>query len=75
MGIKKTTDERGREVLDLYFQVIAWLKRETGQDLVEYALLVALIAIFCIIAVSLGGQAISTVWSTIASSLKVNQGI
>ncbi len=56
-------------MLDLYQQVIAWLKRETGQDLVEYALLVALIAIFCIIAITLGGQAISTVWSTVSSSL------
>ncbi len=57
-------------LLDLYVRLMTFLKRETGQDLVEYALLVALIAIFLIIAVSVGGQAISQVWSTIASSLK-----
>ena len=56
----------------LHLYVYAWLeslKQEEGQDLIEYALLVALIALFCILAITAGGQAISTVWARIAQAL------
>ena len=42
---------------------------ERGASLVEYALLVALIAVVCIIAVSLLGGTASTKFSQVASSL------
>jgi Flp pilus assembly pilin Flp len=44
-------------------------KSEDGQDLLEYGLLAALIAIFAIGAVSAVGNAINTVfWTSIASN-------
>jgi pilus assembly protein Flp/PilA len=42
---------------------------EEGQDLVEYALLVALIALVCIAGVSNVATAVNTVFSNISSSL------
>lgn len=47
----------------------SWLRREEGQDLTEYALLIALIVILGIAAVALLGQSISEVLSQIASTL------
>ena len=55
--------------MDLYLRVMQWLRSEEGQDLVEYALLVALIALACILAVTAGGTAIQTVWTAIAGAL------
>jgi len=44
-------------------------RSEDGQDLLEYGLLMALIAIFAIGAVSMVGNTINTVfWSTIANN-------
>ncbi len=45
------------------------LKSDEGQDLVEYALLVALIALVCITGVSNVATAVNTVFNTISSSL------
>ena len=44
-------------------------RKEEGASLVEYALLVALIAVICIIAVRLVGQQASTQFSSVASNL------
>jgi len=46
-----------------------FLRREEGQDLAEYALLIALIAIVVIAAVTLLGTNISTILSSIATSI------
>lgn len=43
--------------------------KEEGASMVEYALLVVLIAIIALIAVSLAGQNVSKAFSTVASSL------
>jgi pilus assembly protein Flp/PilA len=43
---------------------------ESGQDLVEYALLVALIAIIVIAALAILGPIIATVFNNIASNLQ-----
>mgnify|MGYP003573748351 CR=1 FL=1 len=43
---------------------------ESGQDLVEYALLVALIAIVVIAALNILGPIIATVFNNIASNLQ-----
>jgi pilus assembly protein Flp/PilA len=45
------------------------LKNEEGQDLVEYALLVALIALVCVTGISNVATAINTVFSNISASL------
>ena len=42
---------------------------ERGASLVEYALLVALIAVVCIIAITVLGHRVSTKFSTTSSSL------
>jgi Flp pilus assembly pilin Flp len=46
-----------------------WLRREEGQDLTEYALLIGLIVILAIAAITLMGTSISQILSTIASAL------
>ena len=49
------------------FQDLA--SREEGQDLVEYSLLVALIALVCISGVSKVAGAVNTVFTNISTSL------
>jgi pilus assembly protein Flp/PilA len=46
------------------------VRDESGQDLVEYALLVALIALFCVGAVTLAGQQVSAAFSSVAAALQ-----
>ena len=50
----------------------SWLmsrRSEKGQDLAEYALLIGLIALIVILAVTLLGEQISIVFSTIANNI------
>ena len=47
---------------------------ESGQDLVEYAMLLALIALIVIGAVTLLGQNIKTTFDTIAGALPIGGG-
>ena len=54
--------------------VTSWLRShfsatDRGASLVEYALLVALIAVVCIVAVTLLGQAASSKFSSVASAV------
>jgi pilus assembly protein Flp/PilA len=50
--------------------LIKWFGRnEEGQDLLEYALLVALIALIAIGAVGLAGKSVSTIFTNIATAL------
>ena len=52
--------------------VKAWLlakRGERGQDLAEYALLIGLIALIVILAVTLLGEQISTIFSRIATNV------
>ena len=46
-----------------------FIREEEGASMVEYALLVALIAIIAIAAVGFGGNAVSDKFDTVASSL------
>jgi pilus assembly protein Flp/PilA len=55
---------------------MAWIDRlrqlgreESGQDLVEYALLVALIALFCVGAVTFAGQQIDAAFQAVGNAL------
>ena len=58
---------------NLYANLILKLQtlknRDDGQDLVEYALLVALIALVCVTGVSNVASAVNTVFSNISASL------
>jgi pilus assembly protein Flp/PilA len=56
-------------MLALWTKLTSWAKDEKGASMVEYALLVVLIAIIAIIAISLAGQNVSKAFSTIATSL------
>ncbi|HUP16947.1 MAG TPA: Flp family type IVb pilin [Acidimicrobiia bacterium] len=46
-----------------------WVTGERGASMVEYALLVVLIAIIAIVAVTIAGRQVSTAFSTIAQTL------
>lgn len=57
-------------MLALWTKVTTWLKEEKGASMVEYALLVVLIAIVALVAVSLAGDEVSNTFSDIASGLQ-----
>ena len=51
----------------LYRKAVDWLKVEQGQDLSEYALLIGLIALVVLVAVTVLGQNLSGLFSSLAS--------
>ena len=56
-------------MLALWTKLVSWAKNEKGASMVEYALLVVLIAIIALVAISLAGKNVSSAFSTIATSL------
>jgi pilus assembly protein Flp/PilA len=50
--------------------VSSWVRDEEGASLVEYVLMVALIAVVCIAAVTLLGQAAQSKFNTTANAIK-----
>jgi pilus assembly protein Flp/PilA len=57
-------------MLALWTKILDWARNEEkGASMVEYALLVVLIAIIAIVAVSIAGENVSTAFSNIASGL------
>jgi pilus assembly protein Flp/PilA len=61
-------------MISTYEFLATWLRArfsdsERGASLVEYALLVALIAVVCIVAVTLLGKSASSKFSSVGSSL------
>jgi len=51
----------------LWLRVQSWLRCQEGQDLTEYALLLAFIAVVCILAVTALGVRIATFWQNAVS--------
>lgn len=49
--------------------VNSFVRDEEGQDLLEYALLVALIALIAIGAVGMAGESVNTIFTNIATKL------
>ena len=47
----------------------SFMRRDDGQDLLEYALLVALIAILAVGAVGAAGTSVKTIFTSIATTL------
>jgi pilus assembly protein Flp/PilA len=47
------------------------VRREEGQDLLEYALLVALIALVCVVAITAAGDNVNVIFERIAAALAV----
>ena len=56
-------------MLALWTKVTTWIKEEKGASMVEYALLVVLIAIIALVAIRLAGNEVSQTFSDIASNL------
>ena len=56
-------------MIDKFYIWLMTRRPEKGQDLAEYALLIGLIALIVILAVTLLGQQISSVFSRIASNI------
>ena len=54
--------------------VNSFARNEEGQDLLEYALLVALIALVAIAAVAAAGTSVQTIFQSIADKLKTAAG-
>ena len=51
--------------------VNTWLRRDEGQDLLEYALLVALIALVAVVGITAAGQNVNTIFGDIANKLSL----
>ena len=56
-------------MLAVWTKLTAWAKDDKGASMVEYALLVVLIAIIALVAISIAGQNVSKAFSTVAGSL------
>jgi pilus assembly protein Flp/PilA len=70
---RKPEDSQGETMsnllLKLYVKLQGLKNGEEGQDLVEYALLVALIALVCVSGVNNVATAVNSVFNNISSSL------
>ena len=55
---------------NLITRMRALTRDDSGQDLLEYALLVALIAFVAVAAVQTSGQAVNSIFSTVATKLQ-----
>lgn len=56
-------------MLAMWTKVTSWMQSEKGASMVEYALLVVLIAIIALVAVSFAGEQVSETFSEIGSGL------
>jgi Flp pilus assembly pilin Flp len=56
-------------MLAIWTKATTWMKEEKGASMVEYALLIVLIAIVALIAITLAGDAVSETFSEVGSAL------
>jgi pilus assembly protein Flp/PilA len=68
-NVDKGENTMNQALLKLYVMYQGLLNHEEGQDLVEYALLVSLIALACIAGVGYVSTAITKVFSNISTSI------
>lgn len=47
------------------------VREESGQDLIEYAMLVALIALGCVVAVTAAGEKVATIFQGVANGINI----
>jgi pilus assembly protein Flp/PilA len=57
-------------VKDLITRMRTLMRDDSGQDLLEYALLVALIALVAVVAVTNSGLAVNTIFTNIATQVQ-----
>jgi pilus assembly protein Flp/PilA len=55
--------------MSLIIRLRSLMRQEEGQDLLEYALLVALIALVAVAAVTAAGQSVNQIFTAIAGAL------
>lgn len=55
--------------MNLVNSLRSFVRRDEGQDLLEYALLVALIALVAVAAITLAGANVNTIFERIAAAL------
>ncbi len=55
--------------MDLMARMLAFVADDSGQDLLEYALLVGLIALVAVLAVTSTGTSVNNIFQAISSSL------
>jgi pilus assembly protein Flp/PilA len=55
--------------MKLYTSVRDFVRQEDGQDLIEYALLVALISLVCVAALTLAGSQVNVIFGKIKDRL------
>jgi len=60
---------RAEESMEFVNRMLAFVRDEEGQDLLEYALLVALIALVCVGAITAAGTNVNTIFAKIAAAL------
>jgi Flp pilus assembly pilin Flp len=60
---------RGRNIMYLINHLRSFARNEEGQDLIEYAMLVALIALFCVVAVTAAGAKVVEVFNAIVAAI------
>ena len=68
--IGDTTNDQGGIVSRFWVKTSNWIAQDKGASMVEYALLVVLIAIVAILAIRLAGNQVSEAFSEIGSGLE-----
>ena len=61
-------------MLKYYLYIRNWFESEEGQDLIEYALLVALISIIAVLSITSAGGSVSSLFATVATKLSTAVG-
>jgi pilus assembly protein Flp/PilA len=64
----------GEDLMQLVNFVKSFVRNEEGQDLLEYALLVALIALVAVAAVTTAGSQVNAIFTKVASALTTAAG-
>ena len=59
----------------LYLYIKNWIKAQEGQDLIEYALLAALLAVGAMAAVASFGDMVDVAWRILGSDLTTALGV
>ena len=55
--------------MKLMDRLIAFVRKDEAQDLIEYALLVGLISLVAVVAIGLAGGSVNTIFTTIQGKL------
>jgi len=56
-------------LVNLMNRLVSLVRDEQGQDLVEYAMLVALIALVCVIGVAAAGTSVNAIFASIGGKI------